>query len=376
MDRKQLKLTKSTFEYLSDEASDSVRSVTRGMLLYEMAMMFSDSLTDEIEEKEERVNERLESHTDTSFRCGVDSVKVRNEDGSFPSQSIIDPNDDLTDSLINIYLPVSVQEHLEDEWGQRYWAEKVDDLVIDYIDSAFESRYDRYQCKEDLIAYIEDDEYPDHEVARSIVEGSANRYTTSDLHSVLEEDKWWLAGDLSYNDIIDRAEEEFDSNTPLETKIDVAAEILDRHAEQREMEMPRKLAVSLITKVFNVSESYVENEYLPQIELPDYSGEDEEDGESIDYMERCLNAKEQLVKFLEDNNRESDKDKIERMNAANVCMVEKDDIEELDGLEEQEARNEKIQEIIDKGSKSNTFVLQQQSSIHMELIENLSSELE
>ena len=376
MDRKQLKFTKSTFEYLSDEASGSVRSVTRGMLMYEMVMMFSESLSDEIGEKERRVNDRLESLTDSSFRCAADSIKVRNEDGSYPSQTIIDPDDDLTENLINIYLPVSVQQYLEEEWGQRYWAEKVDDLVSDYIDSAYESRYDRYACKEQLCEYIENDEMPDHRVALSIVEGDDSWFDVRRASEILTTDKWYLRSDLDYDDIIQRAEEEFDQSTPFDTKKEVAEKILIRYAQQRDMKMPRKMAVALISDAFDVSESYVENEYLPEIELPDYTDGDEiQTQDRKDYYELCLSAKNNLIEFFEDENEIEKKSKVERMNAPNVCLVEKQDIEELDSLDDEDARNEKIGEILDKGSYSQAFDLNPQNQLHRDLKDELEEEL-
>lgn len=376
MERKQLKFTKTTFEWLSDEANEANRSISRGVLLYEAVMMSTGDLTDEITEKERRVNEKLRTHTDTYFVNVVDRIKVRNQDGSFPSQQLIYGCDELTESLINIYLPVSVQEYLTEEWGQRYWAEKVDDLVADYVDSAFQSRYDRYKCKEDLIRYLEDDVEPEHEVAKCIVdEDVESRFDVADARNHLE-GMWWLNDDLGYEEYTKMVEDRVDSKTSKQVKIDVATGLIRRFEEDRKVTADSVLAVDLITKFMNVSEDYVRNEYLPEIDLD----EEVEDGESVDdlpcYYDLCEEAKGNLIEFLEDENQGSKAERINRMNAPNVCLFEKSDIEELDELEDQKIRNGKIKQIIEKGSYSRAFEINQQSQVHQDMIEKFEQELQ
>ena len=387
MKRKQLRLTEYTFEYLSERANEFIRPISKGVFFYEMVLMFTDAKDDEISEKEERINSRLESLTDTQFVRAVESIKGEMEDGSYPSKGTVGVDEEPSDDLTNIYIPVSVNDYLEEEWGQRYWRDHIDELLIDYIDSAYDSRYDRYKCKEEIADYIEHNEMPSHEVARAVVEGQHDFYRVQKAHSILDTENWWMRPDLGYGDIVDMVDERFDSNTSLDDKISASQQMLSKYASERNMDMGSKLASHLISDVFDVSSDYAKNEYLPEIDLPDYSGSDDGDEndsednnttatEIADYTQVCQDAKDQLIELLEDERKTRIKNKIERMNACNVCLVDSDDIEELDEIYDQEKRNEKIREIIEKGSLSKCFEVVQQNHLHNEFIDNLKKELE
>lgn len=273
--RKQVTMTKSTYEYLKTTSEEDKRQISKGLIIYEAIMQERDYLTDDLDRYEQRIDRDLVELTSQSFLTELNRIRFEDENGYPRHRNLISPYSETTDDPISIHLPVSLLEELEENWGRRYWADHIDSVLIDYLDSAYEHRSDRIDCKRQLIAYLEDTEDPDHPVAQAILRGFESPYTISKARTILMQEEWYERDTIEWKMFKENGEEDIPRN--MEFRKDVLEKALDDYAEYHRVELSKEKAAELTAQAYDIAQITAEKEYIPDIDLPDYSDKTELD---------------------------------------------------------------------------------------------------
>jgi len=341
--RKQLKLHIPTYEFLKNTKDEYVKQVSKGILFYEAVMLVRDFYSDKLTDLENCIDEELVSVVGLNFAVEVGKLKLTLSDGSWPSSGWIDDHAEKTDDPVDLYLPTEFVSTLEDEWGQRYWAQKINDVLRDYIDSPFQSRVDRIECKQEVLDYAQHGTEPDHEVARAIVEGDESKFTVGQAHEILTDDtEWWQSDELRWSEFKSRADD-------LPRNTDVKREALENGlkaylSEKNVSEVNRKMATSLAADMYDIDEDYASQEYVNKITLPSETSVEksetdwverikESKPENVDTLkEACQKVKDKVVDELESGPKSAKKrgKRLERISAPLVCLVNDDMVQDID----------------------------------------------
>ena len=196
--RKQVTMDRWAYDLIKSTGSESL---TKGLVAYEALMFANQEYTDTLNKIESNVDDHLQTVGSHSLLDLVQKIKK--------SDQYIDTDD--TDRLdrINLQLPVSVLDDIRDISGiNRGIGDHIADAAYKMHTSAYSDRADRIEVKQEVISYIQDDDYPQHEVAQAVVDGNDDRYTVSDAHNALQkiigETEVWERDDLNRNDLLDQ----------------------------------------------------------------------------------------------------------------------------------------------------------------------------
>ena len=195
--RKQLTMDRWAYDLI--KSSDS-ESLTKGLVAYEAVMFSNNQYTDSLSQIESSVDDQLSTVASNSFLDSIQKIKICDKE--------VDTTD--TDRLdyVNIHLPDPLITEIRDIGGiQRGLGDHIADAVYKLAKSAYTDRTDRIKVKQQLISYIQYDEYPSHDVAQAVVDGDDTVYSVSDAHNELQkitgEIEVWERDDLNKEDLLD-----------------------------------------------------------------------------------------------------------------------------------------------------------------------------
>lgn len=364
--RKQLKLPVWVYHHLRDMAGDLPKPWSKGLVLYEYVMLVRDYHEDSFTRYESMVDEQLSDRVGrTDFPRELGKITKTTIDGSPPSEHLSQGSDEITDDLISLYLPAKLVESVSktEVWGKRYWMGDLEDVVQEAVDYAFDSRYDRIECKRDLITYLDSGVAPDHEVAQAIVDGESDKYTGFErAHELITStgDEWYN-GDFDWSTFLNRASEI--SQKKRETRL----RVLEKGLKAYEAKFPNrtftpKVARKIAENAFAVSESTAKD-YVEEIELPG-SVDDVGDQDETSVWEVCNIAKKQIIDILDEGGYSKKKRRVERMSAPAVCLMKRDVVEEIDGADDAHKKRRLLQALIDSRAVRKHEVVQDQLHAH------------
>lgn len=213
--RKRLTMAKPAYEWLK---SDNNASMTKGLKLYEVISYSLDSEVDYIDTLEGEVDDKLADLSSEDFVKSLQKIKSQNNFEDITGG----PNvEDV--KYVNVHIPDTFDQEV-DSYGLGRQAE---DAIQFFIESPFQSRMDRMECKKDLIQYIQFDRDPSHLVAVAIVRGQSEVVDVQDIHKELMDitGGWYRSDDLTIDTLVARGKEIPQSQTQdrinaLETAIE------------------------------------------------------------------------------------------------------------------------------------------------------------
>jgi hypothetical protein len=376
--RKQPTPSENTKNCIKDRTNDANHAVSTSVFLYEVIMMILEVDEDEYSRKEECVDEKLCNILPTDFLEIVENTKLENRFGIPPSKGRIgienDDEDGKSDSPINLNLPESLVSELEDRWGKRYWTDHLTDLMVKYVNSPFDSRYDRINFKQDIIEHEVDSKQPSHRVLKNILNGDTKRYSeeAEQILDTLQDEKWWREENLTWEQVNNREHILRSKNVSRAKKKNILQAGLDAYARERDTQLSEKWAVNLITSLLDVRKDYARSEYLQDIELGDFS----ESVVSIpEYVNKCEDGQKQLAETMRNNGHESKSATVESMNPVEVYCVTPEKVNELDQTQDKETRIELIESILEESPLYNEYKkFQQQKRLYKTLRNELVNE--
>jgi hypothetical protein len=373
--RKQPTPSESTKRAIEDRTNDSNQAVSTSVFLYEVIMMVKDVQTDEYTQIENMVDDELSNATESDFKELCAGLRLENRFNEAASKGRIDLEDTKAENPINLNLPESLISDLEEDWGKRYWTDKLTHIMVKYINTPFDSRYDRIQFKRDIISYKQGKEAT-HRVLKNILDGKTDRYSeeADEIRDIITEREWWTDENMGWDDVISHSQTMKSRKVSKQKKIRILQNGLDAYAKERNMDMPDKMAVNLISTALDISNKYAKDEYLPEIDLPSYDDTVEVD---VKYVDVCKTVQDSLIDDMKEKGQRKKARKVDDMKPAEVCCISQEELEQLDDTKERSERIELIDDILEvgKNTRFNDYkIYSQQVQYYKRLRENLINE--
>ncbi|MDS0474798.1 hypothetical protein [Natrinema sp. 1APR25-10V2] len=376
------------YEHLRDRAGELARGWSKGTVLYEYIMLTTDAHEDDITRYEQRVDaELVELVGDTDIIPELGKIKI----SSIPSQ-YVSASDEMTDNGVELWLPESLLDDIStsEYWGERYWAQNIEDTVRDSIDSAYSDRLDRIQAKQEIINYLDSGDEPEHEVAQAVVTGESDNYTGyNQAHEILENREIELheRTEIPIDKFLERGSEI--PQKPRRKREQALETALCTYFERTNYGMSEGKAYSFAERAFDDVREETAHDYVDSITLPENEAESNQKNETsetstmvnaqeqeVSAWEACQTAKESVIEILDENDMEKKARRVERMAAPHVCLVDRDIVEDIDDTADSEKEAELIDQVLDAGTLSRYLVVSPQNEANDKLMTYLHSRKE
>lgn len=189
-------LTLPNFVYIAlrDVQRSQNKEFSQGKALYEILHFGREKpCEDEISDLENFVNGQLAQEVGEQLWRQVDKIKISDTDGR--EALINDVPDDLdpdetTDFQVRVRLPDATWEQIH-EIRERHIGKWAAPSLIKFVESPFDSRMERINCKRELVEYLQgelDADEMESQVARACVAGESNRYSgVSKVHDLIHD---------------------------------------------------------------------------------------------------------------------------------------------------------------------------------------------
>lgn len=191
---RNLHLPNFVYIALRDVQRAQNKEFSQGKALYEILHFDRDKpCTDEITDVESFVNDRLSEMQGEQLWRQVDKIKIIDTDGR--EALINDVPDDLapeetTDFQVRVRLPDATWEQIH-EIRERHIGKWAAPSLIKFVESPFDSRMERINCKRELVEYLQGEVDADEmgsQVARACVAGESNRFEgVSKVHNLIHD---------------------------------------------------------------------------------------------------------------------------------------------------------------------------------------------
>ncbi|WP_134672632.1 hypothetical protein [Halorussus marinus] len=190
------KLTLPNFVYfgLRDTARTQNKEFSQGKLLYEILHFDRDKpCRDEISEVENFVDRQLSEVLGEQSAAEVDKIKIIDANGQEALSN--DVPDDLeptenSNSPVRVRLPDETWSQIHSE-KERYIGEWLTPSLIKFVESPFNSRMERINCKRELVDYLRGEvgvETMESKVAYACVTGDSERFDIGSVHNLIQQE--------------------------------------------------------------------------------------------------------------------------------------------------------------------------------------------
>ena len=190
------KLHPPNFVYigLRDVSRSHNKEFSQGKVLYEILHFDRDKpCTDDISELEKFVDRQLAEEVGEQSWRQVDKIKIIGTDGrEYLNNQVPDDLDpeETTENQVRARLPDETWEQIH-EVRQRYIGQWAAPSIVHFVESPFNSRMERINCKRELVEYLRGEvgeETMESEVAYACVTGDSDQFEgVSKVHNLINE---------------------------------------------------------------------------------------------------------------------------------------------------------------------------------------------
>lgn len=346
-ERKQLNVSKSTYEYIKNKTNQYNKTCTKGIFCYELILTVENdrySNYDNIDELEELINNKLEKHTSSSFINDLDNIKYSDN-----RRKRINTNTKDINYSLNLYIPSKIDDKLFPEWGaNKYVMQKVTEFKI----TPYNCRKHRINVKKDIISFIESNKSPDHEISEYIINNKNSKYDIKEIHNKLMDYNKIDIDNLKTIEQYDQIEDEL----KISEKYDAIGNIVEYNCVNNKNIEPRNMIDDLLKEKLDIStESYRKkkvNLIIDKYELDKYDNEETIIQKTIenDNMRVAINRTVSTLLHNKDNKEKIHQSEvISLINNKTTQKYNREDI--IDCIDEYENKMFGFQVILDNGEK-------------------------
>lgn len=278
-ERKQLRVSESTYNYVKDKSNQHNKTCTKGIFVYELILTVEtdrESNFDIIDEHEERIDEKLKTVTSPKFLEKLNNLKYSKE-----RRDRIDKDTTKGDYSLNLHIPKHFDTEILPNWGSNdYIMQK----VIEYKINPFRSRKHRIKVKEDIINFVENNSTPAvTDIAIAVINDDNTKISVSELHNMvnnIESKKNYMnIGSIEeLNNWWDKAEDS--DNIKDSEKYQALGYCVENMMENGCNTSPKSLIESILTNIFRITTSHYRkqkvNEIMDDFDLDRFEGYDSE----------------------------------------------------------------------------------------------------
>jgi hypothetical protein len=177
---KNLNLESKVYNTINELTNQSNRKVSNGVLIYELFMLYNDSCSDLISEREDTVNDKLLKYVSEPDIDEIDDYHI-NKDANAVMRDLTpdkyEPNEII--NSIKIRLPKTLVESVEFTRG---WNKRIKKYLKMYIKSPYNCRADRISAKQEMYKYHHNNIKPQERVTRILDNISTKDSSIEDLN--------------------------------------------------------------------------------------------------------------------------------------------------------------------------------------------------
>lgn len=358
------KLTLPNFVYfgLRDTARTQNKEFSQGKIIYEILHFDREKpCSDEISEIEDFVDRQLSEELGEQSPQLVDKIKIIDADGRETISNVV-PDDleptENSNTQVRVRLPDETWSQIHSE-KERYIGEWIAPSLIEFVESPFDSRMERINCKRELVEYLQgsvDVDEVESEVARACITGESDRFVgISEVYDLIIQndgsDRWYLNrfGEVRDDISLDEIRHRGIPQKPRTHRIEALEQAIENSDEQPSPEEVQKKIIDIFGVKENTARTYVEEMEMSWVSYVEVTG----------VLDLAKEIKSDHVNLLPESERGSDTNpraQAQRMPIHEFLMVNKDALQNADGrYDTREEAEEALEALLERDGKlSNT----------------------